>query len=92
MDVSPDAAEMLLGDAVTAICVQEKSCPLASTAASVDIHQETVVSAPLSSTFPFNVAEVVATDDSGNVVAIGGPALIVIAKVFEAVVPAESVT
>ena len=54
--------------------------------------EETVVVAPLSSTFPFNVAEFVATDDSVNVVAIGGPALIVIAKVFEAVVPAESVT
>mgnify|MGYP000899634780 CR=1 FL=1 len=67
----------MLGEAVTEICVQENNAPLALTAASVDKHQDTVVSAPLSLTFPFNVALVIAIDVAFNVVAFGGPALIV---------------
>jgi len=56
------------------------------------MHQETVVDAPLSFTFPFNVALVVATDVAFNVLTFGGPAFIVTLYVADAVVPSESVT
>ena len=88
----PAFADTVLGEAETEICVQENNAPLAATAASVDIHHETVVDAPLSFTFPFKVALVVAIDVAVKVVAVGGPTLIVILKVADAVLPAESVT
>jgi hypothetical protein len=56
------------------------------------MHQETVVEAPLSFTFPLSVADVVAIEVALNVVALGGPTPIVILKVPVAVLPAESVT
>ena len=67
----------MLGEAVTEICVQENNAPFASTAASVAIHQDAVVEAPLSFIFPFNVALVVPIDVASSVVAFGGPAFIV---------------
>ena len=75
--VIESAAATKLGLAETENCVQENSDPSAFVAASVDIHQEIVASAPFATTRPFNVALVVATLEAGLVVAEGGPAPIV---------------
>jgi hypothetical protein len=77
IEVIASVAPTEFGLADTEIWVHENNEPSAFVAASVDIHQETVVAAPLATTRAFKVALVVATLEAGLVVADGGPAAIV---------------
>jgi hypothetical protein len=90
--VSPVPTAIVELETVTEISVHEYKEPSSAFAASVDIHHEIVVEAPLSLAKPLSVAVVVEYGLASTVLAVGGPAFIVTLKVAVTVSPFESVT